>query len=152
MSIDIGKRMKALLPKLRKGPKDGYGAVDAREECPEEWSKTYAIIQDVVYDPEADELPYFDHTSWQADMVEMVVQAFMKKGEPIPVVVYRGESVKVTEATPKKKVFQKWVKPGTLLIHWHGFPTNEVEVYVAELKPKKRHFVGNTRKQPKEAT
>ena len=132
--IDVGRRMRALLPRLQEGPKNGYGAVNARAECEEEWSPKYAIVQDVSYDPEADELPYFDHAAWQADMVEMIVQAFMKKGEPDPVVAYRGDSVKVTTQTPKKRVFQKWVAPGTIVIHWHGFPTNEVEVYVAELK------------------
>lgn len=140
--IDIGKRAKKLVDALVLGKKNGYGAVDARAESPEEWSKDYAIIQDVDYEPMEDEQPYFDRDAWKKDMEIIVDEVFLKGCKESVAFLHGRDELKVTAEVPKKRVFRKWVQPGTIIIHWHGYPSHELEIYRAQLPPKEERGPG----------
>lgn len=127
--LNIGKRMREVLSKIREGTDGtkGVGAPDSRIETEEEWGRGYAILCDVYPDPELAEAPYFDLGAWRSDFIEMVRACFSTRKQEA-VSVYWGDSIKVTVEKPKRRVHGRWLPPGTVVIK-HYPQSDEVEVY-----------------------
>jgi hypothetical protein len=126
--LNIGQRMRDALPRLRAGV-NGVEAPDMREECEEDWSADYAIVTEATPDPLwRHDMPYFDEHQWRMDFRKVLLELFSTKRKPA---VYLGQSekMKVTTAKPKKRVFRKWIAPGTVVVH--RTMAEEIEVYRA---------------------